>query len=845
MTRATVRYVAPLAAFRRDDVEWAGGKGANLGELVRGGFPVPPGFVVTTAAYDLLLEGTGLGSRIPALLSRQPEGSAIQEALISASMPAELRSEVLASFADLGAGSVAVRSSATAEDLPEAAFAGQQETYLNVVGEEALLVAVRRCWASLWTDRAIAYRRRLGLEPTAARIAVVVQLMVAAQTAGVLFTANPVTGARDEVVIDASPGLGEAVVSGQVTPDHFVIDRRSARVKEWRPGRREVVVQPRLGGGTEHADLPARDEKVASSLPDHALRRLVRLGTAIQKYFGKPQDVEWAWADGDAFILQARPITALPEPPPRAGRLRRAMAHMAAELLPKRPYPLDATTWSSGLAEAAVAVLARLGIARPSFEQICIEENGVVVRLRLPAIRPRPSTLLVPVRLLRQAWLYDPLRWEADPLLTELRVRARALEGRDLTSLAWHELLGTLREALGLLPLIGELRTRYLPRPALAAGVLRLTLSLLRLGDRFGALLSHVETKTTETNRALETLAGQIRSDSGLSELFATERPAGLLKALETNPSSFPFLHDLRVFLDRYGHRETVTLLATEPTWKDAPEVVLGVLKGFAASPPPPERRSSGKAALGDLLAHPLLRFPPLRLAILKLVQQARLLLQIREDTHFYATLPLPTAHRILVEFGRRLAAAGVLDTPPDVFHLKLAELERVDASWPPAPVLARWLRATAQQRKATRAALADTPLLDPRWLGGPAEARGDVLLRGTPASPGVASGPARVVLTVAEFGALKSGDVLIAPYTNPAWTPLFQRAAAVVVDSGGPASHAAIVAREYGIPAVMATGDGTRRLTDNQSVQVDGNRGIVSPAREELGRPDAKTAAR
>jgi rifampicin phosphotransferase len=200
-------FIAPLERLGRDDLTWAGGKGANLGELVKAGFPVPNGFVVTTYAYDLMFEETGLGRTIAATLKEGPTaGTAIRQAFLAASVPPEMEQEIVEVYRDLlGAGAVAVRSSATAEDLPEAAFAGQQDTFLNVVGEQALLDAVRRCWASLWTDRAIAYRERQGIDQQAVKLAVVVQQMVSAEVAGVMFTANPVTGARDEIVVDASP----------------------------------------------------------------------------------------------------------------------------------------------------------------------------------------------------------------------------------------------------------------------------------------------------------------------------------------------------------------------------------------------------------------------------------------------------------------------------------------------------------------------------------------------------------------------------------------------------------------------------------------------------------------
>jgi rifampicin phosphotransferase len=826
--------VAALEQLGRHDLARAGGKAANLGELISAGFPVPDGFVVTTAAYDEFVAHNRLVETIArALREEKGSGTTIRAAFEAAPIPPQIEQDILDVYRELGGGPVAVRSSATAEDLPEAAFAGQQDTFLNVIGEQALLDTVRRCWASLWTERAIAYRERQGIDQQTVKLAVVVQQMVPAEVAGVMFTANPVTGARDEIVIDASPGLGEAVVSGQVTPDRFVLRKRwwIWNIAERRPGRREVIIRARSGGGTEHVEGAAATDVLA--LPDRALRRLARLGAAIERHFGRPQDVEWAWADGKASILQARPITALPEPALRPSRPMQMWAGILTELLPDRPYPLEVTTWGPQLLVSAVlAPMFRiLGVA-VRLDRSIVEEDGVVVRFtdQLP-FRPTPRVLLAPLRLLRLARRYDPARWRSDPLLLDVQTRVRALEARDLQALSWPSLLDMVHEAMAIPKLLGHLRIRYLLPRALAIGPLRLMLTLLRAGDRFGTLLfTGLETRTVDANRALETLAARIRSEPALSDAFARYEAGELMPALETQPAGRTFLTELRTFLDEYGHREAgATLQISQSTWKDAPEVVLGILKGLAAAPPRDEvKRPAWEVARDELLAHPLLRIPPLRSAFLRLLAEARWFPQIREDTRFYATLILPALRRTLLEFGRRLADTGVLDLPEDVFHLKLEELERIDGTWPPPPQLASELRALVARRKAKRVELKGTPLVNPRFLRQVA-VNGDVLLHGIPGSPGVAEGPVRVVQDASEFGKLRPGEVLVAPYTNPAWTPLFQRAAAVVVDSGGAGSHAAIVAREYGIPAVMATIDGTHKLSDGQLVRVDGDRGLVS----------------
>src|SRR5919112_2783238 len=245
-------FVVSLERLGRDDLALAGGKGTNLGELVRLGSRGPDGFVVLTGAYDGSVAHTRLGETITrALREPQDNGATIRAAFERAPIPPEIERNILAAYREHGEGTVAVRSSATAEDLPEAAFAGQQDTFLNISDEQALLDSVRRCWASLWTDRAIAYRERQRINQRTVKLAVVVQRMVFAEIAGVLFTANPVTGARGEVVIDSSPGLGEAVVSGLVTPDHFVLRKRrwGWRIAEFQLGRRQVEVRPMREGG--------------------------------------------------------------------------------------------------------------------------------------------------------------------------------------------------------------------------------------------------------------------------------------------------------------------------------------------------------------------------------------------------------------------------------------------------------------------------------------------------------------------------------------------------------------------------------------------------------------------
>src|SRR6266568_2203235 len=314
-------FVLAFSALNRDMVALVGGKAANLGELTGAQLPVPPGFSVTTTDYAQVAEEADLQS----VLDKYPAGEdgeaqrlanmaqAARTRLLAATMPREIADAISEAYGVLGAGEpipVAVRSSATAEDLPFASFAGQQDTYLNIVGVDGVLDAVLRCWASLWTDRAVSYRESLGLDQSNVKLAVVVQRMVQSSVAGVLFTANPVTGKRRQAVIDANPGLGEAVVSGATNPDHFVVNTTTAEIVERRIGDKRVIIRGSEGGGTTRTETS--DGSGEACLSDEQVCALAALGAQVEAHYGAPQDTEWAIdPSGKLWLVQSRPITTL------------------------------------------------------------------------------------------------------------------------------------------------------------------------------------------------------------------------------------------------------------------------------------------------------------------------------------------------------------------------------------------------------------------------------------------------------------------------------------------------------------------------------------------------------
>lgn len=799
----------PLASLRAADLPLAGGKGANLGELLGAGLPVPPGFVVTTAAYRAHAEAAGVD---PGRAVIDPAGA--RAAITQAPLDPALSHAISAALAELRAeladeAGVAVRSSATAEDLPGAAFAGQQDTFLNVKGDASVADAVRRCWASLWSDRAVQYRERQGIAPADVAIAVVVQRMVDAESAGVVFTANPLTGRRAEIVVDAARGLGEAVVSGRVTPEHLVLGR-------------DGQIRERVHG--DGADV----------LSESAARELVALAVRAEQHFGVPQDIEWAFAEGRVVLVQARPMTALPLEPPTLDRIQRTVAPFFLEMFTVRPYPLDVTGWlGPGVIRMLDLMAGSVGVRFPPLGQLLRERDGVALQLVPP--RPRPSllTLGAPLALARRARRYRTAVWAHDPLLADFEAEAEALDAEDPRALDWPELLARVDRCLEAMRPLAQLRVNYLPASFLPFVPLRLGLAAVGRSRLSAALVAGGRTLTRASNDALERLADAVRADPDLSEAARVLDAPAFLEAIRTRDEFASFREDLAAFLDEYGHRESVSIvIATAPSWRDDPTPAVAIVQTLASAPRA-GIRDVGEDALSELLSHPLLRSRRATTFATRLVDAARRGLAFREDSHFLITRVMPPLRSTFLEIGRRLTGAGAVGAREDVFHLRLEELRALPAPEAMDDVDRGRLRGLVARRAALRREYAGVPLLDLAVALGDTDGADGAgsLLTGTAASSGVAEGAVRIIHGPAEFGELRAGEILVCPNTNPSWTPLFARAAAVVVDTGGLGSHAAIVAREYGVPAVMGTGRGTRVLSNGQRVRVDGSRGRVEAA--------------
>ncbi len=855
---------------RRATLGTVGGKGASLARLLRAGVPVPDGFHLTTAAYKQFVTANDLESGIQAALEKvetskpdtlESASGEIEKLFLQGSMPEEISEAISQAYADLPKDepAVAVRSSATAEDLPEASFAGQQETFLNVRGEKKLKEAVKRCWASLWTARAIGYREQQGFRHDRIAVAVVFQHLVPAEVSGILFTANPVTGARDEIVINAALGLGEAVVGGLTTPDSFTLDHTTLRVRERQTGRQEVETALSERGTTER---PLDPERAAQpTLDDTQLARLAEIGLGIEHHFGVPQDIEWAYdTSGHFWVLQARPITNLPpapledvswEPPfPGSAWWRRQVV----ENLPDPLSPLfDELYVREGLELSIDPFMAFFGMTylrledfanRPFFTTV----NGYAYsranyKLRWGAI---PKILRLMVDEFRMLFREAPGYWREQALPSYLATIER-WKAVDPAGVPDERLLAGVRE-------LALQDARYWFACTLMIGDAKVTDALL---GRFlalaapgrsltsGMFLRGFPSPTVDAETELEGLAGQIRASDELRAVATNTPTASLREALKSTPAGQDLLTAFSRYLDRYGH-QVYNLDFVVPTQVDDPLPVLLSLKAMAQrSGHDPRARQRAIVAERDARVEETARsFDPLRRKLFRvLLGWAQRFGPYREQALFYMGASWPTLRRLALELGQRLVERGSLLAAEDVFFLETSELGAAITArgvGQVRPELARLARERRELREA-RKQLHPPPVVPPgrKLRFGPFDLSAwetqrrndstDAVLRGFAVSPGRVTAPASVIHSPADFSRMEPGTILVCPTTTPAWTPLFTQARGLVTDIGGVLAHGSIVAREYDIPAVMGTGVATRRIQSGQRVLVDGDAGTVT----------------
>ncbi|QEH38357.1 Phosphoenolpyruvate synthase [Aquisphaera giovannonii] len=822
-----------------------GGKGTNLATLTLAGFPVPPGFVVTSEAYrryldaiDWLDEALGaLDFGSPSRLRDQCEE--LRGRLREHPLPPDVAAAIVEALEGLGASEecrFAVRSSSTLEDMAQAAFAGQHDTYLGVSGRDAIADRVRDVFVSLWGDRAVLYRHHQGFDQRQARMAVVVQRQVACDRAGVGFSIDPVGGRLDRLVIDANYGLGESVVSGEGEVDHFELDKGSLEITCRSIGHkdRRVVTS---GGGVGEEAVPA-DLADAPCLADAELAEVAGLLKRVEAHYGWPQDIEWGYLGAGLFLFQSRAVTTIQ---PRYTR---------DESAERFPNPMTPLTWDflgAVFRRSLTHSLALMGLPPLkddwfSLHDFYVYGNQNAVDL-LAAYRPLRARSLpeliaeIPDLRRRYAWVLElPVRWARD--LDRYLIRLGRLSARPLSGLGVPELW---EHALAIQEVAGDyfepniaisITQSFLHR--LLLGLVELAVGPGRAMEVFDGLMAGCETKTAVVNRELHGLALLAARDEALRRELIERGGRAAWDGGEL-AGHREFAGRLARFLDDHGHRE-IDMDYSVPTWSGQPWVVLDTIALILRQPSPADPEGTAREQR--------LRFAEVEVAFLaglpegvrfffrELIRLARTYTTLDDVEHYQTTRINPVARDVAIEMGRRLVEAGILDVPEDVFFFRRADLESLVAEFPPRDPATYRARALAARRGYERARGSSPP-----WaLGGDGEGRpaaGDEaagrVLKGIPGSPGSAQAPCFLVHGPDDFARFPAGSILVARTTNPAWTSLFYSAAGLIAESGGPLSHGAVTAREMGLPAVMSVRGVMGRLHDGDVVSIDGARGTVS----------------
>lgn len=884
-------FVLDFKEIDHSDLSTVGGKGANLGEMTNAGFPVPQGFCISTTAYRTFLQTSSEMDNFYQELDKLQFddlqkisfwAQQIRAHLMALDIPEDIKQSIIAAWNTAGRSKAyAIRSSATAEDLPSASFAGQQDTFLNIIGEGALLQAVQSCWASLFTDRAISYRAKNGFDHRSVLLSVIVQQMVFPEVSGILFTADPVSGHRHTFSIDASYGLGEALVAGLVTADLYQVQKGQIIRKQ--VSKKELAIYPRSTGGTITKPLTP-DKQETQALTDSQILELADIGQQIKNHYGSDQDIEWAWADNQFFILQSRPITSLYPLPAVSDTeyhvyinfgyiqmmtapmkpmsislisnvtnflvpistasneriLREAGGRAFADFtkaLSLPPMRRRILKLMGGMDKAMASALMEV-TGRQEFQHVTVPKKAAVRTV----MRIAPQAMPVFAKAANNLLVQDPAK--ANHKATDFITKKTAENKLLLEKLSGSERVRFIRRSM--LNVFPDILTKIVPY--FIAGIIASNKLEEKLKEKFGEseaafLLSKLYKSlpgnvTTEMGIELGDLADKARNHPELLTLFQNVNTKNFYADLPTVPFGAEFKKGLDQFLVKYGSRCAGEIDITKPRWIEEPEQLIPSIISNIQTLSPGEHRNKfyqgeleAEETVDLILSHFHARE---KRWVARLLKVYRNLMGMREH-HKFALIQLMYLYkRAMLEDARFLVEKGVLEKAEDIFYLTLEEfialLENGNA------VLKKGTIATRQQKhelnhklQSPRILTSDGEMLNgrPHSKAGP---KGAII--GAGVSAGVVEGIARVVLQPKD-AKLQPGEILVAPFTDPGWTPLFTSATGLVTEVGGMMTHGSVIAREYGIPAVVGVDRATQLIKSGDRIRVDGTHGYVEKITE------------
>ena len=871
MTSGTPRPVVQLDTSDLD-IGLVGGKGINIAKMISNGFSVPPAFAVTVDAYEMFLDRNGLREQIREILDRTDfdddasltKGSEeIRSLFLNADIGDDELIDLKKQRGELIGEYFAVRSSAVAEDLADASFAGQQDTYLNVRREDVIRM-ILTCWASYWNARAMKYRHDASKDHLSQGMAVVVQKMVKSDISGVMFTADPVTG-EDRVIIEASWGLGESIVSGLVTPDSYVLAKDTLEVKDFTVNTKEQGYYL-ADGKNQLMDIP-KDKAEARCADDDILKLIAEQGLALEKHFGHPQDIEWGVEDGKVYILQSRNITTLPD------------SSEKDDILWSRGYGDE--YWADATTPMFYTVMGRMltdyvnheGAHMMGYKDL---ESGPLTKLHKSRVY-FSATVLERIfahypKFIRSRELLEYFPQKEQQRISEygndyfgtiksqicllFRDRDGMIWKTDKVYRAWAErFLEVCRE-------FDSVDLKTISDDALADWYFRIQkestkhYQLIRYGMVSHSIMTNLlvknwsskwlkddgtiyaglmsapeDNKTVETNKGFSDMGKALRNDPVAREKAESMPAAEFVEWLQTSDS--PFKQAYNDFIKEFGHRSGTREL-NAPRWAEDPEYVMGVAMQMCNGDSDlreeydrsVERRKQTEEEVRSRLGF----FK--RALLFKVLGYARTYLTFRENQRFYLDHMMYRNRLIFLEEGRRLCEKGLIDEKDDIFFLE--DTEAID-------ILRGGDAAGIRERIAPRKAefMKYRDRLPPKFLYNGVDfddepiSHGATLI-GAASSPGSYKGRVRVIMDVRDLGQVEKGEILVTSNTDPGWTVVFSKLGGLITETGGILCHGAVISREYRIPAVTAVKSATTILHTGDYVSVDGSKGEVTILEEE-----------
>lgn len=889
-----------LNNISKKDRDKVGGKATNLGELIKNGFTIPKGFVLTTQGYSLFLKQNNLNEVIQNSLAKinfsrydtiETVSKEIRDSIKNNKLPLDIIEEIKDKYDQLLSTNVAVRSSATAEDMVSASFAGQYDTYLNLTAISQVIENVKNCYASAWTSRVIAYRNENGIPQSDVKLAVIIQEMVPAKCAGILFTRNPLTLDKNEIIIESNYGLGESIASGQCSPDQFLVQksihrgREEFKILDKQIGKKNVAVIPKSlenEGGTVLIEL-SEQESSRASLSDHQILQLSQIGSQIEKSFNYSQDIEWAIDQNDnIIILQSRPITSKKIPP------------LTSEYYWTRGYSDD--YWNDPVTPLFFDILGDqltkvvnmelnsiMGYKRMTNKLLKLYNGHVYFNLdvlkrkvenEIPGmirsedvlnyfpeghgpygketIKNLPFHIISRIVAELRVMVYDPdgsmsktakryYEWSEEiftPYCDKFDSQLKNLSGTNDT-----------RALLNLAKELDDVMIKHfrLVRYGIAVHNIGMNLMVQYLFARFLGkkessrlypnLISGLEHKLTETNEEIHKLASFIQKTPDLKSLVLKNKSEDLhnLVKKSTDAKIQVFAKNLEIFLKNYGDRG-FSREAFYPRWNEAPGYIFDILKSLVQGEihdfESYKTKELNYRRKIEQYVHSKIRsqkFGILKWKILKIIlKNSRTYIVFREDQRFNVDKWFTRNRKVYLEIGKAFKNSGILKDSNDIFFLYKKEISKIASGESGLDVPSLIEKRKDEFFKYEHA-------IPPKFLYGDREfddifrySKESSLFKGLPASQGILTAKIRVLNKIDEISTVQPGEILVVSKTDPGWTPVFSRIGGLITETGGVLSHGAVVSREYGIPAVINIPNACKLFKTEQVVTINGYNGTV-----------------